>query len=143
MKSKLTGKARAGKITEDKSGKPPGKSVIPKVSKTHKPAELELEEWQRLLRRQFGQQQNFLLKNTGGHPTFSEFSLINSQTGKTYRIAIRGVAAGHNYCSCPDYAINNLGTCKHIEFTLAQLMKKRSAQKAFSSAYLPPIPRCT
>jgi hypothetical protein len=41
------------------------------------------------------------------------------------------------------YAINNLGTCKHIEFTLAQLMKKRSAQKAFSSAYLPPIPRCT
>jgi superfamily II DNA or RNA helicase len=137
MKSKLKGKARAGKITEDKSGKTLGKSVIPKVSKTHKPAELELEEWQRLLRRQFGQQQNFLLKNTGEHPTFSEFSLTNSQTGKTYRIAIRGAAAGDNYCSCPDYAINNLGTCKHIEFTLAQLMKKRGAQKAFSSGYLP------
>lgn len=143
MKSKLKGKARVSKITEDKSGKTSGKSAIPKVSKTHKPAELDLEEWQRLLRRQFGQQQNFLLKNTGGHPTFSEFSLTNSQTGKTYRIAIRGVAAGANYCSCPDYAINNLGTCKHIEFTLAQLMKKRGAQKAFASAYLPPFPRCT
>ena len=137
MKSKLKGKARVRQIKEDKSGKTSGMSAAPKVSKTHKPAELGLEEWQRLLRRQFGQQQNFLLKNTGEHPIFSEFSLNNSQTGKTYRIAIRGRAPGDNYCSCPDYAINNLGTCKHIEFTLVQLMKKRGAQKAFSSCYLP------
>jgi hypothetical protein len=47
MESKLKGKARVRKIVEDKSGKTLGKSAIPKVSKTHKPAEMELEAWQR------------------------------------------------------------------------------------------------
>jgi predicted nucleic acid-binding Zn finger protein len=34
---------------------------------------------------------------------------------------------GGNFCSCPDYAMNDLGTCKHLEFTLARLEKKRGA----------------
>ncbi|MDA8241704.1 MAG: hypothetical protein M0Z67_15225, partial [Nitrospiraceae bacterium] len=93
------------------------KSIKLKVSRLHKPEELELEEWQRLLRRQFAEQQSFRLKNTGDHPVFSEFSLANPVSGKTYKLAIRGDKPGDNYCSCPDYAINNLGTCKHIEFT--------------------------
>lgn len=109
MKSKLKRKAGAGKITEVKSGKPSGKSAMHKVSKTHNPPDLGLEEWQQLMRRQFGQQQNFLLKNTGENPVFPEFSLTNSLTGKTYRIAIRGHAPGDNYCSCPDYLLDKYG----------------------------------
>lgn len=109
-----------------------------KISRTFKPEHLELEEWQRLLRKEYGQKQPFKLKNIGDHPLFSDFSVTNPETDKTYKVAIRGAEAGMNYCSCPDYGINNLGTCKHIEFTLAALLKKRGAKKAFQKGYDPP-----
>jgi superfamily II DNA or RNA helicase len=118
--------------------KPP-KPDVPKVSRTHKPDGMELEKWQQLLRRQFGVQQDFVLKNKGDHPIFSDFQLTNPQSGRIYRIAVRGEAPGANYCSCPDFRINNLGTCKHIEFTLAKLMQKRGAKKAFKAGYVPPF----
>jgi superfamily II DNA or RNA helicase len=112
--------------------------AVPKVSRTLKPDDMELEEWQRLLRKQYGEQQPFRLENVGDHPLFSDFRLTNPLSGKTYRIAIRGEREGENFCSCPDYRINNLGTCKHIEFTLAALRKKRGAKKQFKAGYVPP-----
>ena len=110
----------------------------PKLSRTHKPEDVALEDWQRTLRRQFGEQQPFVLKNVGGHPIFSEFALTNPESGKTYKIAIRGKAPGMNYCSCPDYRINNLGTCKHIEFTLAKLSQQPGAEKRLLEGFTPP-----
>jgi hypothetical protein len=44
---------------------------------------------------------------------------------------------GGNFCSCPDYDTSELGTCKHIEFTLACLEKKRGARAAFARGYRP------
>lgn len=108
-----------------------------KISRTHKPEGLSLEEWQRILRKQYGEQQNYQLENTGNHPFFTEFKLTNPESGKVYKIAVRGVVPGDNYCSCPDYSINNLGTCKHIEFTLSWLMKGKGAKKAFMARYTP------
>ncbi len=52
-------------------------------------------------------------------------------------MAIRGLSAGDNFCSCPDYATNELGTCKHIEFVLARLQKKRGAKAAFARGWRP------
>jgi superfamily II DNA or RNA helicase len=112
--------------------------VPPKVSRTHKPDDFTLEEWQRILRRQFGEKQDFILVNVGDDPIFSDFALTNPQSGKTYKIAIRGDAPGVNYCSCPDYSINNLGTCKHIEFTLSKLLQEPGAQKRLREGYAPP-----
>ncbi len=109
-----------------------------KVSRTHKPEDLSLEDWQRALRKQFGEQQRFILRNNGEHSIFSEFLLTNPATGKTYKLAIRGRAAGDNYCSCPDFSINSLGTCKHIEYTLAKLEKKPGAKKAFKEGFALP-----
>lgn len=120
------------------AGKKAKKPEEPKVSRTIKPEYMALEEWQRLLRKQYGEQQPFLLKNNGPHPIFSDFTLTNPASGKSYRIAIRGEKSGDNFCSCPDYRINNLGTCKHIEFTLATLRKKRGAKAQFKNGYLPP-----
>jgi len=108
------------------------------VPRTYKPDDMGLEEWQRALRKQFGMQQRFILKNNGEHPVFSDFSVTNPETGKTYKVAIRGTNSGDNYCSCPDFSINNLGTCKHIEYALFTLMGKRGAKKAFRDAYIPP-----
>ena len=108
-----------------------------RLSRTHKPDDLGLEEWQRLLRKQYGAQQEYRLENLGGHPIFSEFRLHNPETARTYKIAIRGSAPLDNYCSCPDYAATGLGTCKHVEFVLSGLMKRKGAGKAFLAGYTP------
>ncbi|OPY91070.1 MAG: RNA polymerase-associated protein RapA [Syntrophus sp. PtaU1.Bin208] len=113
------------------------KSTESRISRTQKPVHLDLEQWQRQLRRQFGEQQKFQLENRGNDRIFSEFALTNPETGRTYRIAIRGEAPGDNFCSCPDYRINNLGTCKHIAYTLARLKKMRGAKRAFKAGFVP------
>ena len=59
---------------------------------------------------------------------------IKSASGKTYRIALRGPGRSENYCSCPDFAINTLGTCKHIEAIFQQL-RKRKGKALESSTY--------
>jgi superfamily II DNA or RNA helicase len=109
----------------------------PKLSRTHAPANLSPVEWQRRLRRQFGREQAFGLENLTGEPFFSEFRVSNPVSKSSYRVAIRGRGPGGNFCSCPDYATGELGTCKHLEFTLARLEKKRGARAAFARGYQP------
>jgi superfamily II DNA or RNA helicase len=109
----------------------------PKFSRAVSPAGLPPADWQRGLRRQFGREQAFRLENLTGEPFFSEFRVGNPASKSSYRVAIRGRGPGGNFCSCPDYATNDLGTCKHIEFTLACLEKKRGARAAFARGYRP------
>ena len=109
----------------------------PKYSRTHPPRDLAAADWQRALRRQFGREQSYVLTNTGTEPFFSEFRVGNPQSKTSYRVAIRGLNLGENFCACPDYATNELGTCKHIEFALATLMRKRGAKRAFARGYQP------
>ncbi len=108
-----------------------------KLSKTSKPESLTLEDWQRELRRQFGREQKFKLSNIGEHAVFSDFLVSNPASHSTYRVAIRGPHPGDNYCSCADFATNELGTCKHVEFTLAKLSKKRETKALLQSGYVP------
>ena len=109
----------------------------PKLSSTHAPPDLSPLDWQRGLRRQFGREQVFGLENLSSEPFFSEFRVGNPVSKSRYRVAIRGLGPGGNFCSCPDYATSELGTCKHIEFTLARLEKKRGAKTAFARGYQP------
>lgn len=109
-----------------------------KVSRTKRPDGLSLEAWQLELRRQFGREQDFKLVNLGDHPVFSEFEVYNPESKSTYRVAIRGIRPGENYCSCNDFATNSLGTCKHIEFTLGRLERKRGGKTALKAGYHPP-----
>ncbi len=110
---------------------------IKRISSLRKPEELPLEQWQIALRKQVAQKQKFRLKNIGEEPLFSEFTVTNPETGGHYRVAIRGQKIGDNYCSCPDFSVNTLGTCKHIEFTLAKLERKRGGKKAFKDGFQP------
>lgn len=118
---------------------PPEKKRKPpkKLSRLVKPEDMTLEEWQRELRRQFGREQDFQIKNVGDHAIFSEFDVYNPQSQRTYRVHIRGPHPGDNYCACPDFQTNTLGTCKHIEFTLATLEKKRGGAAALRERYQP------
>jgi hypothetical protein len=117
---------------------PSGKATKePKLSRTNAPADLSPADWQRGLRRQFGREQSFGLENLGDDPFFSEFRVTNPASKSSYRVAIRGLGPGGNFCSCPDYATNELGTCKHLEFVLARLRGKRGARAAFARGYRP------
>lgn len=108
-----------------------------KTSRTRKPHDMTLEEWQTALRREYGREQNYQLENIGEEAIFSEFLVTNPQSKRTYRVAIRGRQVGENYCSCPDFAVNLLGTCKHIEFALGKLERKPGAKKALQAEYTP------
>lgn len=67
-----------------------------RLSRLDKPDDMSLEMWQRELRRQFGREQAFVLKNVGTEPVFSEYQVTNPQTSGTYRVAIRGGRPGDN-----------------------------------------------
>ena len=108
-----------------------------KISRLRKPEELSIEAWQVALRKQFATVQKFKLKNIGAEPVFSEFEVTNPETKRAYRLAVRGMGLGENYCSCPDFAVNTLGTCKHIEFALGRLGRRRGGKKAFANGFQP------
>src|SRR5215469_4348506 len=63
-----------------------------------------------------------VLKRPSGEP-YGDY-LVKSASGRVYRVAMRGPGLFENYCSCPDFAINTLGTCKHIEALLLRLGKR-------------------
>ena len=84
----------------------------------HKPEDMTLDEWQAGLRRQYARSQNFVIENLGEHPVFSDFNVFNPISSNTYKVAIRSQEPGMNFCSCPDFKLNLLGTCKHIEYLL-------------------------
>ncbi len=114
-----------------------GKKAEPRLSRTRRPPDLEVADWQTALRRQFGREQSFGLENLGTEPVFSEFSVHNPVSGSRNRVSIRGRALGQNFCTCPDFATNDLGTCKHIEFTLARLESRRGGKAALARGFEP------
>lgn len=120
-----------------KSKKSPPKPA--KVSRTHKPEHMDLRQWQVELRRQFGREKatEFDIRKLGREPVFAEFAVTNPATKRTYRVAVRGLDPGVNYCSCPDYAVNTLGTCKHVEAVLSRLEPRHG--RALRRGYLPPF----
>ncbi|MFA6245100.1 MAG: SNF2-related protein [Candidatus Hydrogenedentales bacterium] len=114
------------------------KAAPKKTPHTRKPSHMSLDEWQVALRREFGAEQNFTSKNLGTEPVFSNFSVTNPASGRTYRVAIRGQELGVNFCSCPDFTGNTLGTCKHVEWMLAKLARKPGGKRAFKQGFHPP-----
>src|SRR5262249_1183972 len=52
-------------------------------------------------------------------------------------VEIRGPQPGDNFCACPDFATNALGTCKHIEFTLGRLSRRRTNRAALDAGFQP------
>lgn len=72
-----------------------------------------------------------ILARPAGSP-FGDYQ-IKSSSGRAYKVSVRGTGLFENYCSCPDFAVNTLGTCKHIEGMLARL--HRSKGRAVQAAY--------
>ncbi|MHB1920869.1 MAG: DEAD/DEAH box helicase [Chitinophagaceae bacterium] len=121
------------KLINKKARKAPLKIQIPL---TRKPDELTDQDWQINLRQQMAQKENFKIKNQGSHPAYSDYQVFNPQSKNTYKVALRSKDNSLNFCSCPDFKTNQLGTCKHIEGVRIYLKKKRGIKKLMDQ---PPV----
>src|SRR3954452_1950136 len=61
------------------------------------------------------------------HPVFGTFR-VSSETGSAYKVEIRSLYEHNNSCGCPDYEVNGLGTCKHVEAVLARVRGSRKTR---------------
>lgn len=79
-------------------------------------------------RRLRAREEKFRITNLDpAHPIFSNFE-IKSPSGMTYRAEVRDVASRQFSCTCTDFRINGLGTCKHVEAILLQLSHRQRAE---------------
>jgi len=65
---------------------------------------------------------------------WTDYTITSGQSGKTYRVSLRGFEPGQSYCSCPDFRTNHLGTCKHI-IHAQQKLKKRFRNEVLEKPY--------
>ena len=61
------------------------------------------------------------------HPIFSNFE-VRSPSGMTYRAEVRDIVSRQFSCTCTDFRISGLGSCKHIEAILLQLARRYRAE---------------
>jgi len=73
------------------------------------------------------------------HPIFSNFQ-VRSRSGMAYDVEIRELRERQCSCTCVDFRINGLGTCKHVEAVLLNLAKRK--KRAFALAAGSQSPRC-
>lgn len=125
-----------------------------KLSRQRQPDGMSLEAWQAALRREFGRSAAYQVRNLGEQPIFSTFAVSNPTSKRTYRVTIRPPcikhqcdaearpidggfpAATEHHCSCPDFTVNTLGTCKHIEFLLGRLERRHGKRQVHSASRL-------
>lgn len=66
---------------------------------------------------------------------WTDYLVTSRLSGKSYRVALRGFERGESYCTCPDFRVNTLGTCKHI------LNASRKIEGRFNDRQLKKKPR--
>ncbi|MBC2712398.1 MAG: SWIM zinc finger family protein [Desulfosarcina sp.] len=68
-----------------------------------------------------------IVESLSGEPWFGSWRASSlgggSHFSRSYRVTIRSLRQRANFCSCPDFANNQLGTCKHIEAVLHKVQK--------------------
>jgi len=111
--------------TRKKNNKKNSKKTLPKVSLLQRPEGMGLEDWQIALRKQAAQKESLSIEPVDKKLSPGDYNVRNPQTGYIYKVAFRGIDSPWNYCSCPDFKTNQLGTCKHIEAVQLHLGKQR------------------
>ena len=61
-----------------------------------------------------------IMNGDPSYPIYSNFS-VRSKSGLEYAVEIRDLEQKRHCCTCVDFRVNGLGTCKHIEGVLAYL----------------------
>ena len=107
----------------------------PLLSNIRKPVDMPVTVWQTMLRKQAAERAEFKINNIGEGLVYSDYSVYNDSTKNLYKVALRSNDNSRNYCSCYDFKTNQLGTCKHIEAVLLQIIKKPALRKALAQTY--------
>ena len=93
------------------------------------------------------------VEHVGGQPHFGTWTartISAGAMGRQYRVEVMSLASPINTCTCPDFALNQLGTCKHIEAVRLRLGRqgvRREDEPAVAVAWLDwrggngPVPR--
>ena len=109
-----------------------------RVSHTRKPADMSDVQWQIILRQQIAEDENFNIQKISEGAVFADYKVENIKTASTYKVALRSADNSLNFCSCPDFKTNQLGTCKHIEGVLLKIKSKPALRKQLTVTYTPP-----
>ncbi len=62
---------------------------------------------------------------------------VTTAAGRVYQITVRDFSKSQGYCSCPDFRINKLGTCKHLLFAVNKLKKDLPYRKLLEEQSYP------
>jgi superfamily II DNA or RNA helicase len=70
------------------------------------------------------------VESMSGEPWFGVWRATSLNSGShfsgSHRVTIRSLNHRANFCTCPDFAGNQLGTCKHIEAVLHKITKNKN-----------------
>ena len=66
---------------------------------------------------------------------WTDYVITSAASGKSYRVALRGMQRGQSYCTCPDFRKNRLGLCKHV------IKAQEWAKKKFDATPLKKTPK--
>lgn len=101
-----------------------------------KPSRLSVDEWQWKLRKQFGEENSFVISNIGEQRVFSDYLVYNPHTINNYKVSIRDFNHKKNFCNCLDFKTNRLGICKHIAATLKFIEANNDISKFQKEAFV-------
>lgn len=77
-------------------------------------------------RRERADTERMKITSTNPRILWTDYLVTSGESGKTYRVALRGWEPGDSFCSCPDYRVNTLGICKHVLRVQNHVRKKFS-----------------
>jgi superfamily II DNA or RNA helicase len=80
-------------------------------------------------RRERARTERMKVQSLDASTPWTDYLVTSLVSGKTYRVALRGLDPGRSYCTCPDFRSNTLGTCKHVMKVAAIARRKFTPQK--------------
>jgi hypothetical protein len=102
------------------AGAPPARAPVESVSEEALVAQALAERAER------ARTEKMRLTSLDSQEIWTDYTLTNAASGKSYRVALRGWQRGQSYCSCRDFRKNTLGTCKHILHALEKVRRRFS-----------------
>ncbi|MBX3257270.1 MAG: DEAD/DEAH box helicase [Chitinophagaceae bacterium] len=113
------------------------KKTTHRISHTRKPDHLTDFEWQYALRKQVAADEQFRILPPATGMVYGDYTVTSVKSKQQYKVALRSADNSLNFCSCPDFKTNQLGTCKHIEAILLKLNAKPATRRALQENYSP------
>ena len=85
-------------------------------------------------RQKRGKEESMIVRSADNDRPWTDYVVTSKQSGRSYRVALRSMEDGDSFCTCPDFRINHLSTCKHI-INVQKKVKQRFSNKQRQKAY--------